>query len=76
MTTVGFSLAIGILAFVMGFLLLFSPALLRKLNEFSAKMIAKIDSTTFSYRIGFGISMLIIAAFMFFMAYYFKVKRY
>jgi len=74
-TGVSFSLFIGALAFLVGFLLLFAPSALRKLNEFSAKAIAKFDSATFSNRIGFGVSLLITSAFMFFMAYYFS-KRY
>ncbi|MDP2168161.1 MAG: hypothetical protein Q8J64_07515 [Thermodesulfovibrionales bacterium] len=75
MTAVTFAVTIGALAFLMGFLLLFMPSVLKRLNELSARMIARVDTITFSYRIGFGISLMIIAAFMFFMAYYFA-KRY
>ena len=75
MTIVGLAVFIGALAFVMGAMLLFSPSGLKKLNEVSARMIARIDSLTFSYRVGFGVSLIIVSAFMFFMAYYFK-KRY
>jgi hypothetical protein len=60
----------------MGLLLLFAPGVLRKLNELSARLITRIDSMTFSYRVGVGTSLLIIAAFMFFMAYYFKRRYY
>lgn len=66
---------VGSLAFVMGLLLLFSPASLKKINDISARMISKIDSLTFTYRIGYGVSLLIVSAFMFFMAYY-ALKRY
>ncbi len=38
-------------------------------------MIAKIDTLTFSYRIGFGVSLIIAALFMFFMAYYFTKRH-
>lgn len=75
MSIVNFSMLIGMLALTMGFLLLFAPGLLKRLNELSAKMIAKIDSLTFSYRIGFGVSLIIISLFMFFMAYYFKKRH-
>lgn len=75
MTIVSFTALIGALAFIIGFLLLFAPGGLKKINEFSAQMIAKIDTVTFSYRIGFGVSLLLVSAFMFFMAYYFS-KRY
>ena len=69
------SLLIGALALIVGVSLLFAPSILRKVNEFSAKMISKVDTLTFAYRIGFGVSLFIASAFMFFMAYYFA-KRY
>ncbi|MBI4691732.1 MAG: hypothetical protein HY754_15945 [Nitrospirae bacterium] len=75
MSIVGYCIMIGILAFSIGLLLLFVPDALKKFNEFTAKMIARIDVVTFKYRIGFGVSLLIAAAFLFFMAYYFS-KRY
>lgn len=75
MWIINFCIIIGALAFVVGFLLLFAPNGLKKLNELSAKIVAKIDSTTFSYRIGFGVSLLIVSAFMFFMAYYFTKRH-
>ena len=69
-----FSATIAILAGVMGLLLLFAPGVLGKFNEYSKKMIAQIDTTALSYRIGFGVSLIIASLFMFFMAYYFKIK--
>lgn len=75
MSMVGFSISIGLLALVVGFFLLFSPTGLKRINEISAKMIAKIDGLTFSYRIGFGVSLIIISIFMFFMAYYFTKRH-
>ncbi len=75
MSLVNFSILIGTLAFIVGFLLLFAPGLLKRLNEISAKMIARIDSATFSYRIGFGVSLILAALFMFFMAYYFTKRH-
>jgi hypothetical protein len=71
----GFSFVIAILAFVIGALLLFAPSALKRLNELTARMVTKIDTLAFSYRIGIGISFLIVSAFMLFMAYYFT-KRY
>ena len=58
-----YSTGIGILAGIMGLLLLFTPG-----------MIARIDTATFTYRIGFGVSLLIASLFLVFMGYYFKVK--
>jgi len=75
MTIVTFCILIGVLAFVIGFLLLFAPGSLKKLNDLSAKIIAKIDSATFSYRIGFGVSLILASIFMFFMAYYFSKRH-
>ena len=69
-----YSTLIGILAGVMGLLLLFAPGALRKMNEMSQRMIARIDTATFTYRIGFGVSLLIASLFLVFMGYYFKVK--
>lgn len=75
MSMISFSMVVGVLALVVGFLLLFAPKLLSTLNELSARMIARIDSLTFSYRVGFGISLIIISMFMFFMAYYFTKRH-
>ena len=67
---------IGFLALVIGLLLLFAPRALKRVNELSAMMIAKTDNLTFSYRIGFGVSLMLASLFMFFMAYYFAKKHY
>lgn len=75
MSLITFCILIGAIAFALGFLLILAPNSVRKLNELSAKMIAKIDSLTFSYRIGFGVSLIIASAFMFFMAYYFTKRH-
>ncbi len=75
MSLVSFCILIGAIAFALGFLLLFAPDSLKKLNELSAKMVAKIDTLTFSYRIGVGGSLIIAALFMFFMAYYFTKRH-
>lgn len=75
MSLVSFCILIGAIAFALGFLLLFAPDSVKKLNELSAKMIAKIDTITFSYRIGVGGSLIIAALFMFFMAYYFTKRH-
>lgn len=69
-----YSTGIGILAGVMGLLLLFAPGVLRKMNEMSQRMITRIDTTTFTYRIGFGVSLLIASLFLVFMGYYLKVN--
>lgn len=75
MYIVNFSLFIGILAFVVGFLLLFAPSALKKINDLSTKIIAKVDTYVFSYRVGLGVTLILVSVFMFFMAYYYA-KRY
>lgn len=75
MSLISFCILIGAIAFALGFLLLFAPDSVKKLNELSAKMIAKIDTLTFSYRIGVGVSLIIASLFMFFMAYYFTKRH-
>lgn len=75
MSIVSFCIVIGVLAFVVGFLLLVAPGFIKKLNELSAKIIAKIDTVTFSYRIGVGVSLILASIFMFFMAYYFTKRH-
>jgi uncharacterized BrkB/YihY/UPF0761 family membrane protein len=69
------SLYIGIISLIAGVFLLISPSMLKRANEFSARIVTKFDSLTFSYRIGFGVSLLIASVFMFFMAYYFARKH-
>ncbi|KAF0144025.1 MAG: hypothetical protein FD156_2182 [Nitrospirae bacterium] len=75
MSLITFCILIGAIAFALGFLLLLAPNSVKKLNELSAKMIAKIDSLTFSYRVGVGVSLIIASLFMFFMAYYFTKRH-
>ena len=75
MSLVSFCILIGAIAFALGFLLIFTPNSVKKLNELSAKMIARIDTLTFSYRIGVGGSLIIASLFMFFMAYYFTKRH-
>lgn len=75
MSLITFCILIGAIAFALGFLLILAPNSVKKLNELSAKMIAKIDSLTFSYRVGVGVSLIIASLFMFFMAYYFTKRH-
>lgn len=75
MLLVNFSVGIGILAFVIGILLLLKPGTLKKINEASTKVVVRLDNYAFSYRTGVGVSLLIASAFLFFMAYYIS-KRY
>jgi len=67
---------IGILAFIVGMFLVFAPSILKKVNEFSAKSVTKIDTLAFAYRVWFGVSLLLISVFMFLMAYQFSRRGY
>ncbi len=71
MLVINISILVGTLSLLLGILLLIAPDTLRKLNDYSTKMLEQFDALTFSYRIGFGVSLLFVAAFMYFMAYYF-----
>jgi len=62
------SVSIGILAFIAGMFLVFAPSILKKVNDFSAKSVTKIDALTFTYRIWVGVSLLVISVFMFLIA--------
>lgn len=75
MYIISFSLFVGFIAFAIGLFLLFAPGALKRVNELSARMIARIDTLAFSYRIGLGVSLILVSLFMFFMAYYYA-KRY
>ncbi|MBI5026588.1 MAG: hypothetical protein HZC12_07665 [Nitrospirae bacterium] len=74
MALANISIIIGVIALTVGVLLLTTPNFLKRLNELSIKVISKIDEHAFTYRIGFGVSLIIIAIFMFFMAYYFQKR--
>jgi len=75
MYLVNITIFIGIISLLLGFFFLFAPDALKKLNEISAKMVQRFDKLAFSYRIGLGVSLILVSAFMFFMAYYFA-RRY
>jgi len=54
---------------IMGGALVFAPSILRRVNDFSAKSVTKIDSLTFAYRIIVGVLLLLASAFMIFISY-------
>ncbi len=65
---------LGVISAFFGILFLFSPKTLTKINEFTNKLIANLDTKTFAYRGGIGLSMLIAAVLFFFIAYYMRRK--
>lgn len=70
----GYFIAVGILALVVGGLFLFAPGLLQDMNERSARLVSNIESKAFVYRLGVGLSLLIASLLFFFVAYYIKVR--
>jgi cytochrome c biogenesis protein CcdA len=69
----------GIVAFLGGILILFSPNTLRDLNaKVSAginKMVVSVDEKVYKLRIGVGVSLLLISGTIFFIIYY-LIKKY
>jgi hypothetical protein len=69
-----FFIAVGLLSLFVGGLFIFSPDLLRKINEGGMRLVSSIDTATFTYRIGIGASLVIASLLFFFVAYYIAVK--
>lgn len=73
-----FLILAGIVAFCGGFLFLFSPKTLRqlnaKVNETINRMSVPIDEKVYKLRIGVGISLILVSAMFFFVAYYLTKK--
>jgi uncharacterized BrkB/YihY/UPF0761 family membrane protein len=62
-------LLLGLVALVIGGLLIISPGTLLKMSEEMNRMVTRIDEQVVKYRIGFGISLILAAIFLFFYAY-------
>ena len=73
-----FLILAGTVAFLGGVLFLFSPKTLQqlssKVNTALNKMSVPIDEKVYKLRIGVGISLLLIAGLLFFVAYYLTKK--
>jgi uncharacterized BrkB/YihY/UPF0761 family membrane protein len=65
---------VAIIAFIFGLLFLFFPSQLKKLNDSSNRVFANIDDKLFKYRIGAGISLILVAILCFFITNYIKLK--
>jgi uncharacterized BrkB/YihY/UPF0761 family membrane protein len=62
-------LLLGLIALLIGGLLIVSPGTLLKMNEELNRMVTRIDEQVLKYRIGFGVSLILAALFLFFYAY-------
>lgn len=56
-------------AFILGVFFLFLPQALKKMNEFSSKMILKTEDYLFQNRTVVGIALLVFCAFLIFIIY-------
>lgn len=59
----------GLVALMIGGLLLFSPQKLQKMSDDLNRMVTRIDEQVLKYRIGVGISLILAAVFLFFYAF-------
>lgn len=60
---------LGVIALLIGGMLIASPATLLKLNEQMNRMVTRLDEQVVKYRVGVGISLVLAAFFLFFYAY-------
>ena len=60
---------LGVIALLIGGLLIVSPKTLLKMNEEMNRMVTRIDEQVVKYRIGVGVSLILAAIFLFFYAY-------
>ncbi|MBI3609788.1 MAG: hypothetical protein HY204_03690 [Nitrospirae bacterium] len=59
----------GLLALIIGGLLVFSPQKLQKMSDDLNRMVTRIDEQVIKYRVGVGVSLILAAIFLFFYAY-------
>jgi predicted membrane-bound mannosyltransferase len=60
---------LGVIALLIGGLLIVSPKSLLRMNEELNRMVTRIDEQVLKYRIGFGVSLILAAIFLFFYAF-------
>lgn len=60
---------LGVIALIIGGLLIASPTTLIKMSDDLNRMVTRIDDQVVKYRIGVGVSLILAAFFLFFYAY-------
>ena len=60
---------LGVIALIIGGLLIASPKTLLKMNEEMNRLVTRVDEQVLKYRIGVGVSLILAAIFLFFYAY-------
>ena len=63
----------GFISLIFGIALILFPNVLKKLSEFADRIVSSADQSVVRYRIGIGLSCILISAFLWFIAYYLKV---
>lgn len=64
----------GLVALLFGIMFLFFPKTLLKWSESANRLITNIEDKAHNYRIGVGVSLILISIMCLFVAYYIKVK--
>ena len=60
---------LGVIALIIGGLLIASPKTLLKMNEEMNRLVTRVDEQVIKYRVGVGVSLILAAIFLFFYAY-------
>lgn len=71
----GFLIFAGIVALIFGILILFFPRAIYRVSEKVNKMTFHIDESIYAMRAGVGVSLILVAAMVMFVAY-FLLKKY
>lgn len=69
----GFLIFAGFISFISGIILILFPGVLGNIARWTNKIAVDIDNLTLKYRLGIGISFILTAACLWFIAYYLKV---
>ncbi len=67
-------LILSVISISVGAMLIFSPGLLRALNEAGSRVVADLEEKVFESRIGVGLALLLAGLLFLFVAYYIWVK--
>ena len=65
-----FLIVVGFVAIIAGIMLILFPDVLVAMTDWANKFAGNTDDMAFKYRIGIGISFILCAAFLWFIAYY------
>ncbi|MBI3595856.1 MAG: hypothetical protein HY203_01730 [Nitrospirae bacterium] len=65
----GWMIFMGLIALVVGGLLIAAPGALLRMSGELNRVVTRIDEQVVKYRIGFGVSLILAAIFLFFYAY-------